>query len=105
MDAPESLHAAVRAAIRSVKPAVLTERLRQVLTVDARLALSKVSVPILLIQAQQDRLVGQSCLDDIERIKPQIKVAQIRGPHLILQREPQRTADIVAEFMHSLKSV
>jgi len=103
MDAPESLHAAVRAAIHSVNPAVLTERLRQVLAVDARLALSRVSVPILLIQAQQDRLVGQPCLDEMEGIKPQIKVVQINGPHLILQREPQRTAGIVAEFMNSLE--
>ncbi len=102
-DAPESLQAAVRAAIRSVKPTVLTARLLQVLAVDARLALSKVSVPILFIQAQQDRLVGQSCLEEIKRINPQIEVAQIGGPHLILQREPQQSADIVAEFMNSLK--
>jgi pimeloyl-ACP methyl ester carboxylesterase len=102
-DAPDSLHAAVHTAICSVKPAVLTARLRQVLVVDARLALNKVSMPILFIQAQQDRLVGQSCLEEIQGIKPQIQVARIRGPHLILQREPQQSADIVSGFLNSLR--
>jgi pimeloyl-[acyl-carrier protein] methyl ester esterase len=101
-DAPESLHSAVRATIRSVKSAVLSARLRQILAVDARLELNKVSVPILFIQAQQDRLVGPSCLEEIVGIKPQIKVAKIRGPHLILQREPQQSADIVTRFINSL---
>jgi len=40
-DAPESLHTAVHAAIRSVKPKVLAARLYQVLAVDAQPALVK----------------------------------------------------------------
>jgi pimeloyl-ACP methyl ester carboxylesterase len=102
-DSPESLHEAVRAAIRSVAPTVLIARLRQILAVDVRLALRDVSTPILYIQAQQDCLVGRSCLEEIRGIKPQVQVAQIRGPHLILQREPQKSADIVARFMDGLK--
>lgn len=101
-DAPESLHTAVRSAIRSVRPTVLTARLRQVLEVDVRLALGNVLVPILYIQALQDQLVGPSCLEEIEGIKPQVAVAKIRGPHLILQREPQKSADFVARFMDRL---
>ena len=102
-DAPESLHRAVRAAVCSVRPAVLAARLRQVLDVDVRSALRNISVPILYIQAQEDRLVGRSCLELIEGIRPQVEVAPIRGPHLILQREPQRCADIVARFMDRLQ--
>jgi pimeloyl-[acyl-carrier protein] methyl ester esterase len=102
--APESLHAAVHAAIRAVKPAVLAARLRQVLAVDARAALNKVSVPILSIQAQQDRLVGESSLAEMLAIKPQIQVARIAGPHLILQREPQQSAEAVAIFIRQLAS-
>jgi pimeloyl-ACP methyl ester carboxylesterase len=102
-DAPESLQAAVRAAIRSVKPTVLTSRLREVLAVDARLALSKISAPILSIQPRQDRLVRPSSLEEMQKIKPQIEVARIEGPHLILQREPKQSADIVATFMAGLQ--
>jgi pimeloyl-ACP methyl ester carboxylesterase len=101
--APESLLTAVRAAIREVKPRVLAARLRQVLTVDARNKLEKVSVPILYIQAQQDHLVGQSSLEEIKGIRPQIEVARIEGPHLIIQREPQQCADIVTKFLGRLQ--
>jgi pimeloyl-ACP methyl ester carboxylesterase len=102
-NAPESLHAAVRAAIRSVKPAVLSARLHQILAVDVRLALSKVSMPILYVRAIQDRLVRDSCLEEIQRINPQIEVAQIRGPHFILQREPRQSADVVVKFLKNLQ--
>ena len=101
--APDSLPTAVRAAIRSVKPAVLTERLRQIFAVDVRPALGKIAVPILYIQAQRDRLVGPSSLKEIQGIKPQIEFAQLEGPHLIIQREPQQSADIVARFVEGLQ--
>jgi pimeloyl-[acyl-carrier protein] methyl ester esterase len=101
-DAPESLHASVRAAIRSVKPAVLTERLRQILEVDARPALSQISVPILYIQDSQDRLVNSSSFAEIHAIKPQTKIVRIDGPHLIVQREPAQCAEAVAEFIETV---
>jgi pimeloyl-ACP methyl ester carboxylesterase len=103
-DAPQSLHVSVHAAIRSVKPAVLSARLRQVLAIDAKQALSQVSVPILCIQALQDRLVSEASLEEMCAIKPQIEVTRIPGPHLILQREPQKAAEIVAKFIQKLAS-
>jgi pimeloyl-[acyl-carrier protein] methyl ester esterase len=101
-DAPESLHASVRAAIRAVKPALLAGRLHHVLAVDVRLALGQVSVPILYLQALHDRLVGQSSLEEIRAIKPQVEVVHIDGPHLILQREPQQAAEVVTSFIQQL---
>jgi len=98
-DAPESLHAPVRAAIGSVKPQVLTERLLQILEVDARSALSQVLVPILYIQGARDRLVNASSLAEIRAIRPQTKIVRIDGPHLIVQREPHQCAKAVAEFI------
>jgi pimeloyl-[acyl-carrier protein] methyl ester esterase len=96
---PESIGAAVRAAVSSVNPRVLTARLRAVLSRDARQALSEVAVPILYICANNDKVVPKSCLDEIRRIKPGIRVAEIDGPHLILQREPEQSANIVAKFI------
>jgi pimeloyl-[acyl-carrier protein] methyl ester esterase len=103
-DAPESLHASVRSAIHAVKPAVLATRLRQVLSVNTRPALSRISVPILFIQATQDRLVGEASLEEMLAIKPRIAIARIPGPHLILQRQPQQAAEIVARFIRQLAS-
>ena len=100
---PESLQAAVRAAISSVRPTVLTARLRAVLSCDTREALSHVAVPILYIQATKDKVVAKSCREEIQRIKPDIRVASINGPHLVLQREPQKSADAVTLFVEEFK--
>jgi pimeloyl-[acyl-carrier protein] methyl ester esterase len=101
-NAEAPLIAAVRAAISSVRPNVLSGRLRDVLACDARAELAQVAVPILYLQGERDRLVPASCLDEMRRIKPEIEVIAIPGPHLILQREPERAADAIAKFMTQL---
>jgi hypothetical protein len=37
-------------------------------------------------------------------IKPETTLETIAGPHLLFQREPQTTADVVAEFVNGLGS-
>lgn len=102
-DAPASLVAAVRSAVSSVRPDVLSARLRALLTCDFRVELAQANLPILYIQAEQDRLVDASCLGEILRTKPETSVVAIPGPHLLLQREPVQTARIVAGFVANLK--
>ena len=102
-DAPESLQVAVRAAIDAVEPGVMAGRLRMVLRCDMRQALTKVAVPLLYIQATKDKLVPPSCLAEIRRIRPDIRVVQIDGPHLILQRESKQSAEAIARFIHELQ--
>ena len=58
---------------------------------------------MLYIQATMDKVVPKSCLEEIQRIKPDIRVAQIDGPHLILQREPEQSANIVAKFIEDFR--
>jgi pimeloyl-ACP methyl ester carboxylesterase len=101
-NAAPSLLVAVQAAISSVHPKVLTARLRSVLNCDVRAELGRVTVPILYIQASRDRLVHASSMEEIQRIKSQIVVATIAGPHLILQREPQQAAEVVTRFVQGL---
>ena len=101
---PNLLLESVRAAISSVEPRVLSARLRAVLACDVRTDLAQVVVPVLYLQASQDRLVPQSCLEEIKRILPHIEIAAIAGPHLILQREPRQAAEAVAKFVHRVMS-
>lgn len=101
-DAPPSLLAAVRAAVSSVQSNVLAARLRAVLGCDVRAELCRVAAPILYIQARQDRLVSAACLEELWRIKSQMAVAVLEGPHLLLQREPRRAAEVVAGFVQHL---
>ena len=98
-DAPRKLLSSVKTAISSVRPTVLVARLHAVLECDARKELSQVTVPILYLQAQQDRLVPASCFEEIRRIKPQISLEKISGPHLLFQSKPKVTAEIVTNFI------
>jgi pimeloyl-ACP methyl ester carboxylesterase len=101
-NAPPALISSLRAAISSVKPEVLSARLRAVLVCDVRAELSEIELPVLYLQAEQDRLVAKSSLEEVRRIKTEILVASISGPHLLLQREPQCTADCIAKFVQRL---
>jgi pimeloyl-ACP methyl ester carboxylesterase len=89
----------VSAAISSVSPRVLSHRLRAVLECDEMAELEKVVVPILYIRAGKDRLVGESSLPTILRVRPNTSLARIIGPHLILQAEPQRADDALVNFL------
>ncbi len=100
--APQSLLTEVREAISSVRPGVLAARLRALLACDVRSDLGKISVPMFYLRAQQDRLIAAQCLDEIQRIRPDVRVVIIDGPHLLLQREFLKTAKVVGEYLENL---
>lgn len=98
-DAPPSLAAAVQDAVSSTKPGVLASRLLAILACDARAELGRIAVPILYIQADDDRMVSDRSLAEIRRIQPRTAVEVVPGSHLILQSQPSRCAEIVMEFI------
>jgi pimeloyl-ACP methyl ester carboxylesterase len=100
--AAPSLLDEIRVAISSVRPEVLSARLRATLCCDVRPALGQIRVPLLYIQAGGDRLIPQGHLEEIRRIQPSAEPAIIDGPHLILQREPRRVAELVERFLRQL---
>jgi len=93
--APESLKLAVRRTVRSVNTEVLAKRARAVIDCDARQEIRQVEVPLLYLQATEDRLVGRECLDEIKRLHPETISISIRAPHLLLQREPRAAAQAI----------
>jgi pimeloyl-ACP methyl ester carboxylesterase len=90
---------AVRKAISSVPARTLTARLRAALTCDARAELSRMTVPLLYLQAKRDRLVRASCGEEIMSIKTDTKLESLDSPHLLLQCIPQETAAVVTDFV------
>jgi len=100
--APASLLAAVKKVKSLSHSGVPSDRLRQVIACDVREELSRVLVPVLYIRARQDRLVRGICLKEILEIHPETAVVTVSGPHLILQREPRLTAEIVAKFIEQV---
>jgi pimeloyl-ACP methyl ester carboxylesterase len=100
--APEPLQARVRAAIASVKPRVLMDRVRGVVACNALNDLRRVEVPVLSMQARYDRLVNAVCLEEMRQVKPEIEVVVLDGSHMLLQQMPRQTAEIVVDFVRRL---
>lgn len=101
-DAPPALIQKLRQVLRFVSPAVLSGRVCAALNCDARNALARTTVPLMYVQAAQDRVLAESCASEMKRIKPDILFAQVDGPHLLLQREPQKVANIVSTFVQEM---
>lgn len=97
--APRSLIQEVRQVLRLVTPEVLSNRVCEALNCDARNALAQTTVPVLYVEATQDNLLVDSCVGEMKRIKPNILIKRVVGPHLLLQREPQKVVNIVSAFM------
>jgi pimeloyl-ACP methyl ester carboxylesterase len=101
-NAPPSLVESVRVAVASVQRAVLVRRMRDLLACDVRADLQRLSMPVLYLQAAEDRVVSASSLDEILQIKPDVRAVRLEGPHLLLQRNPHESAKIAAEFIREI---
>ena len=97
--APESLKLTLRRSVRSINREVFAERARAAIHCDAREEIRQVRVPLLYLQATEDKLVGSECLDEIKRLHPETISISIRAPHLLLQREPRAAAQAIIQFL------
>ena len=100
--APRELREAVRHTLRHVSPQVMVSRIRAVMDCDARDELARVSVPMLYLQAEHDRLVKKRSFEEIRKLKGDVTLASISGPHFLLQREAPKAADLVVQFVSTL---
>jgi pimeloyl-[acyl-carrier protein] methyl ester esterase len=101
-DASENLIEQIRQALRVPTPTVLSGRIKQALTVHSIDALKRCRVPILYLAPNQDRLVWQSNLRTILEVRPDVQVAVIPGPHLILQAAPAAAWHEINHFLRSI---
>jgi len=86
--------------IRATVPAeTFAARIRAILSCDARKELGRVSVPILFLHAEDDRLISRDRLEEMRRIRPDAEVEIFPGSHMLLQRHAERAAERVARFV------
>jgi pimeloyl-ACP methyl ester carboxylesterase len=95
---------ALHHAIAQVDDAVLKTRLRTVVDMDVSDQLATVQIPVLYLQALQDRLISTASAEHICTVLPHVQVRQLAGPHGLLQAAPQESAQIIARFMQSLRA-
>lgn len=86
-------------ALDGVSANALRARLRAVLDVDFSDKLNQISVPILYLQALEDRVVPASAGRHIQSVVPTANIVRMRGPHLLLQTLPDEAASIIQNFI------
>lgn len=92
------LRRAHAAAMRSVSMRALGARIAAVLSVDKRDLLAKITVPMLYLRANQDRVIPRAAGLAILNLRPDIALAKFDAPHFLLQTEPAACAATVLEF-------
>ncbi|RLJ36669.1 alpha/beta fold hydrolase [Acidovorax sp. 106] len=100
--ATPSLVVAIRQAVSSVSPSVLAERIGAVAEVDVADLLSEVRVPVLYLQARNDRVVSQRAVKPFMVLGERLRVVSCAGPHCLLQASPGDAAAVISTFISSL---
>jgi pimeloyl-ACP methyl ester carboxylesterase len=94
------------ARVKTMVPAkVLVHRLKVISQVDVREWLPKLTIPCCYIQATSDRAVPSSSLFDFTEAISDLRVKRIRGPHYILQAQPQASLTAIQNFVGLIKTI
>ncbi len=80
--------------VASVPSEVIAQRLQVVSSFECGVA--SIKVPVIYIQPTNDILVPRKCFSAIEKIAGNIELKRVRGPHFILQSDPEACAQIIA---------
>ncbi len=102
--ATPGLRRTLRGALDQLHPAVLRARMGAVLAVDYSAQARSITVPVLYLQARQDRVIARRCAAHLAALLPGMTVKMIDGPHLLLQAAPQAAAAIVRDFMEQVSA-
>ncbi|MBH9575954.1 alpha/beta hydrolase [Inhella sp. 1Y17] len=102
--ATPALRERLTGALAQLPPAVLAARLQAVLHGDVRAALRQTRLPLLLLEAQHDRLVPARCQRELLALRPDAERVAFAAPHLLLQCAPQAAAQALLAFVDRLVS-
>ncbi|HJL15899.1 MAG TPA: hypothetical protein RMH99_09595 [Sandaracinaceae bacterium LLY-WYZ-13_1] len=95
---PDARVDALREAIASVQPRVLSARVRATLAVDVRDALAQLACPVLDLEGARDRLVRRP----LAPLPAGAERHVLDAPHLVLQSRAEAAARLVDDFVRRL---
>jgi pimeloyl-ACP methyl ester carboxylesterase len=95
----EPLAAELARAVLTVDREVIASRVRMVLEVDATSDLRQYGGPLLYLRAMRDRVVSKRQATLLHELRPDAVIAEIDGPHLLLQTRPEDCWKHVASFV------
>src|SRR5271154_250751 len=84
-----------------VSQKTLKARLEAIASIDVSEKLRRVAVPTLYLRARHDRVVSRASGDYIRKIPPNVEIAELDAPHLLLQAVPQAAKAAIGNFVHN----
>lgn len=89
-------------AAKSVHPIAMAARIRAVLNTSVAAEFQGLTCPVMDLRGGNDRLISSGCERQIRRLRPNTQFVKIRGPHLLLQTQPEQAWAHVAPFIASV---
>jgi pimeloyl-ACP methyl ester carboxylesterase len=96
---PDAAPAAAERATAGVDASVLQHRIAAVLSVDETAALTRIRIPVLVLQARVDHVVPGAATRHLLQHLPSALHVEIDGPHLLLQTKARECAEAIARFI------
>lgn len=97
------LRSSLRFSLDQVSSCTLRQRLRAVLTVDVSAKFAAIRAPVLYVRALHDRVVPRTTADLLLQLLPSMKIAEIAGPHFLLQTAPAAAARAIDAFIEEIR--
>jgi pimeloyl-ACP methyl ester carboxylesterase len=79
----------------------LAARSRAALSVDVRPQLRECRARLMYMVCTQDEVISRASLNEILEVAPQIKVAEIEGPHFAIFTNPVQAANCIVDFLQN----
>ncbi|MEI7910897.1 MAG: alpha/beta fold hydrolase [Verrucomicrobiota bacterium] len=98
-DAPDELLTDLASTLDHTPGATLAERARVVLALREADCPSLAQLPVLLLQARQDRIIPWDAQSQLERHLPEATCHWVDGPHLLMQTRTRECRDAVIKFL------
>lgn len=85
-----------------VEQDVIAFRLQEIIRVNVVAALSSCRVPLIYLNATEDRILGKETWRTLVSAKPDTQVFHVPGPHLLLQASPNLCARHIVDAANSV---
>ena len=77
----------------------------EAMSVNVESELVRVDVPILYLKATEDWFIPNDVSVNIKRLKPDVRITNVDGPHFLLQAKPRAAAAAILGFTEGLPEV
>jgi len=88
-------------ALRRLPASVVAQRIRQVFQTNEQNAVRSLRKPVLYLRGLSDNVVAERSWRELQRIRPDAQIVNIRGPHMLFQVSPVECWRAIVKFLEA----